>query len=86
MSLRDLRAFRRVVTELFGSGLHVTPSIGLTWRRNAEQFTCPVMRVTARPMIQRISDSEHKRARPTERIVEALGFRRYVVVVQYFPN
>ena len=61
MSLRDLRPFRRVVTELFGSGLHVLPPSDRPRRHNAEKFADPVMGVTART-IQPIS--ERFRTRP----------------------
>src|SRR5262245_2186160 len=56
MPLRDLFAFRRVLSELFGSGLHVRPPSHRCGRRNAEKFTSPVTGVTASPMIQPISE------------------------------
>src|SRR5262245_34494618 len=56
MPLRDLFAFRRVLSELFGSGLHVRPPSHRCGRRNAKRFTDPVMGVTASPMIQPISE------------------------------
>src|SRR5262245_62212874 len=64
--LRDLLAFRHVFTELFGSGLHVRPPSNRCGRRNAKKFTTRVMRVTARPTIQPIS----------ERFRTRKGFRR----------
>src|SRR5215470_2837308 len=56
MPLRYLFAFRRVLSELFGSGLHVRPPSHRCGRRNAKRFTDPVMGVTASPMIQPISE------------------------------
>src|SRR5262245_55493968 len=71
MPLRDLFAFRRVVTELFGSGLDVRPPSHRCGRRNAKRFIDPVMGVTASPMIQPIS----------ERFRTRKGFRRSVVMM-----
>src|SRR5262245_27081467 len=56
MPLRDLLAFRRVLSELFGSGLHVRPPSHRCGRRNAKRFTDHVMGVTASLMIQPISE------------------------------
>src|SRR5262245_52907062 len=71
MPLRDLFAFRRVLSELFGSGLHVRPPSHRCGRRNAEKFTSPVTGVTASPMIQPIS----------ERFRTRKGSRRYAAVM-----
>src|SRR5215510_13522178 len=69
MPLCDFFAFRRMGTELFGSRLHGHPPSASDrsasaeaisplrcGRHNAEKFTNPVIGVTARPILQPISE------------------------------
>src|SRR5262245_32129657 len=89
MPLCDFIAFRHMGTELFGSRLHGHPPSASDrsasadaksplrcGRHNAEKFTNPVIGVTARPILQPISERFRFSEWAGGRAAKKLGTRR----------